>query len=240
VQIQTNDEIEGVPLLKIRALFRQAGLDGVVSADFVRRQLNFSRLKTDRLITALRRMGFLEPIQARRRVNTATDEWQLSKNGVRLRGATAAKPLRRETANRLLSDLLERITALNRDPHFLGRVQKAVVFGSYLGETERIGDLDVAVELVRREPDFDKHTAANSRRVAEEFARGRRFSNIVDQAFWWQREAMLFLRRRSRGLSLHDYAAIREIVHASPHRVVFQESVSRTSKRQAHPPTKTD
>lgn len=116
MQIQTTDEIEGVPLLKIRALFRQAGLDGVVSADFVRRQLNLSRLKTDRLITALRRMGFLEPIQARRRVNTATDEWQLSKNGVRLRGATAAKPLRRETANRLLSELLERITALMSGP----------------------------------------------------------------------------------------------------------------------------
>jgi hypothetical protein len=34
---------------------------------------------------------------------------------------------------------------------------------------------------------------------------------------------MLFLRDRRRGLSLQDYAPIREIVDASPHRVVFQK-----------------
>jgi hypothetical protein len=38
---------------------------------------------------------------------------------------------------------------------------------------------------------------------------------------------MLFLRDRRRGLSLQDYAAIRKIVDASPHRVVFQESAHR-------------
>ena len=99
-------------------------------------------------------------------------------------GATAAKTLRRETAERLLSELLDRIIALNSDPRFLARVQKAVVFGSYIGEPDRIGDLDIAVQLVRREPDFEKHTQANNRRVAEEFARGRHFSDILDQAFW--------------------------------------------------------
>jgi hypothetical protein len=39
--------------------------------------------------------------------------------------------------------------------------------------------------------------------------------------------AMLFLRDRSRGLSLQDYAAIRKIVDATPHRVLFQESAHR-------------
>ena len=56
--------------------------------------------------------------------------------------------------------LLERITALNSDPRFLARVQKPSVFGSYVGDADRIGDLDVALQLVRREPDFDKHTEA--------------------------------------------------------------------------------
>jgi len=137
VQIQTTDEIEGVPLLKIRALFRQAGLDGVVSADLVRHQLNLTKSKTGRVIAALRRMGFLEPIRTGRGVKPAENEWQLSKNGIRLRGATAAKPLRRETAERLLSEFLERITALNSNPRFLARVQKAVVFGSHIGEMDR-------------------------------------------------------------------------------------------------------
>lgn len=66
MQIQTIDEIEGVPLQKIRALFRRAGWEGVVSANFVRRQLRLTKSKTDRVIAALRRKGLLEPIRARR------------------------------------------------------------------------------------------------------------------------------------------------------------------------------
>lgn len=102
-----------------------------------------------------------------------------------------------------------------------------------------MGDLDVAVELVPREPDFERQTEANYRRVTEESARGRRFASIFDQLTWWHQEAMLFLRRRSRGLSLHDYGAIREIVDASPHRVVFPESAPKAAEYQAHPPGST-
>jgi len=237
MQIHATDEVEGVPLLEIRALFRQAGLNGFLSARSIRRRLLLTKSKTDRLIAALRRMGLLEPIGDRREASSAEDEWQLSKEGVRLRGATAAKPLRRETADRLLSELLDRIKALNSDGRFLARVHKAVAFGSYIGNADRIGDLDVAIDLVRREPDFRKHAEANNRRVNEEFERGRRFDSILDQLFWWQREAMLFLRDRRRGLSLQDYAPIREIVDASPHRVVFQKSAHRATRNARGRPT---
>jgi hypothetical protein len=138
--------------------------------------------------------------------------------------------------------LLERIGKLNGDDHFLGRVRKAVVFGSYVGNADYIGDIDVAIEIVRREPDFEKHTQADNRRVAEEFAAGRRFSNILEQAFWWQKEAFLFLRNRKRGLSLQDYGAIKDIVAASPHRVVFEESARQPRRRgpsEAQRPEKT-
>jgi hypothetical protein len=222
MQIHASDEVEGVSLLKIRALFRQAGLDGILSTSFICRQLQLTKSKTDRLIAALQEMGLLAPIRNRQGAGAAEEECELTKDGIRLRAATAAKPLRRETADRLLSELLERIATLNRDERFLARVQKAVAFGSYIGDADRIGDLDVAVELVRREPNSEKHTEVNNRRVAEEFAKGRHFANILEQVFWWQREATLFLRNRKRGLSLHEYGAIREIVDASPHKTVFQ------------------
>jgi hypothetical protein len=57
--------------------------------------------------------------------------------------------------------------------------------------------------------------------VREEQASGRRFSNLVDQLFWWQREAMLFLRNRKRGLSLQPYGDIRKVVDTSAHRLIF-------------------
>jgi hypothetical protein len=90
-----------------------------------------------------------------------------------------------------------------------------------LQSTERLGDVDVAIELVPRCGDLHRLTAANEQRVKEEQASGRRFSNLVDQLFWWQQEAMLFLRNRKRGLSLQPYGAIRKVVDTSAHRLIF-------------------
>jgi hypothetical protein len=129
-------------------------------------------------------------------------QWSLTDEGIRLRCATAAKPLHRATTECLLVKLLERIELLNADDRFLARVSRAIVFGSYLQSNERFGDVDVAIELVPRCGDFHRLRAANDERVREEQASGRRFSNLVEQLFWWQQEAMLFLRNRKRGLSL--------------------------------------
>jgi len=223
VQIRRNDEVKGISLLTIRALFRKAGLDGILSRSFVGQELKLTKVKTDRLMGALQEMGFLTAAARRHRPNVGEREWQLTEEGIRLRGAVAAKPIRRETADHLLSELVERIATLNRNGHFLATVRRAVVFGSYLGHADRIGDVDVAIEIVRREPNFDQHVEMNMRRVAEKSERGRHFANMVEEAYWWQREAMLFLRNRRRGLSLQDYAAIRKIVDSSPHRVLFED-----------------
>jgi len=154
--------------------------------------------------------------------------WDLTTAGIRLRGSSAAKPLLRRTAEGLLDDLLQRIAALNEDSHFLARVEKAIVFGSYMSGADRLGDVDVAVHLVPRSPDPKKHREANDRRVADEEQKGRRFRTFLEQAFWWEQEAMLFLRNRRRGLSLQHYGAIREAVDASPHSLIFPkpESIS--------------
>ena len=53
-------------------------------------------------------------------------------------------------------------------PSFPARVEKAFVFGSYFSTTDRLGDVDVAIHLVPREPAPDKHRAANAQRVGEE------------------------------------------------------------------------
>lgn len=224
MRIDSRDALEGIPLLDIRAAFRECGLDGLLSADFVCERFRLTSPQTERLIATLKRLKFIKPVSTRKSGQVTTGSWVLTKQGIRLRAAAAAKPIRRATADRLLSDLLERITELNKDDHFLGRVRKVIVFGSYIGDADPIGDIDVAVEIVRRDPDFEKHALANNRRVTEEVAAGRRFSNIIEQAFWWQREAMFFLRNRKRALSLQDYSSISDIVSASPHRVVFEDS----------------
>jgi uncharacterized DUF497 family protein len=102
----------------------------------------------------------------------------------------------------------------------LARFERAIVFGSYLGSAERLGDLDVAIQWQRRETEY-VHLRANNKKVAEEIRKGRHFSNMVEELDWWRREGILFLRNRKRGLSLHDYASDQKVVDSVPHRVVL-------------------
>ena len=103
----------------------------------------------------------------------------------------------------------------------MARVERAIVFGSYLSDVDRLGDLDVAIEWQRREMDFDKHDEANRNRVIEEMGKGRHFANFIEQLDWWRWEATLFLRNRKRGLSIHDYASEKQVIESGPYRVVF-------------------
>jgi len=72
----------------------------------------------------------------------------------------------RTAAERLLDEFLQRIAALNEDSRFLARVERAIVFGSYLSGGDQLGDVDVAVHLVPRSADPKKHREVNDRRVA--------------------------------------------------------------------------
>ena len=213
MQIDSRATIEGVPMTQIRTLFCRAGLQGTLDIGFVRDTLHMSEPEAATFLRSLRKAGFL--------TRGKDGLWDLTKEGIRFRGATAAKPLLRRTAERLVEELLQRMVILNEDPRFLARVEKAIVFGSYLGDKDRLGDVDVAVHIVPRLTDPLKHREANDRRISEEEHLGRRFSSIIDRLFWWQHEAMLFLRNRRRGLSLHDYGSIRDIVEASPHALIF-------------------
>lgn len=223
MRIESSEQIEGIPLTRIRSLFRRAGLDSTLTLDFVREELDLTKQHAQRLVTALRKAGLINPAPPAAGFQSAGRQWQLTAEGVRFRCATAAKPLHRATAEDLIAELRERIELLNADDHFLARVRQAIVFGSYLQSTERLSDVDVAIELAPRCGDFEALMAANSERVQEEAANGRRFSNMLVQMFWWQEEAMLFLRNRKRGLSLQPYGDIRKVVDSSAHRVIFQE-----------------
>src|SRR5437667_8168602 len=100
MRIDAQAKLEGILLTEIRALFRRAGLDSVVSLGLIQDELKLSRLKADRLVLALVKAGFMKK---------GAGQWHLTETGIRLRAATATQPLYRKTANRLLNDLLKRI-----------------------------------------------------------------------------------------------------------------------------------
>ena len=125
------------------------------------------------LVRALRAAGLIE----------AADRgiWTMTQAGVTFSAATAAQQVTRSTAERTLSEFLERVTEVNQNPYFLAKVTRVVLFGSMLKpEVERLSDVDVAVELTRKEPGFERAPGQNRQRAEELANKGRRFRNVLE------------------------------------------------------------
>jgi len=94
--------------------------------------------------------------------------------------ATAASPLRRETAERLIAEIIERARSINNDEKWSYRIGRLVVFGSFLGGEERPNDVDIACELRPRWSDERQREEDQVRRKA----RGEGFRNMSEWAMW--------------------------------------------------------
>jgi predicted nucleotidyltransferase len=134
------------------------------------------------------------------------------------------------TAQKALQQFVGRVEKVNKDPYFLGKVTKVVLFGSILKpEIERLSDVDLAVELAPKEEDFDRARARNYQRVEELAAQGHRFRNFLDQEGCWYWEVSGFLKGQSRVIALADYAVektpARHRLHCDPHRLTYEKSV---------------
>lgn len=154
------------------------------------------------------------------------DRWTLTEKGAQLSRATAAKPITRATADRLLHATCERATVMRRSSsYFAYRPARLYVYGSYLTEKERLGDLDVGVEWEPRFADREQQTKYNLTRAKAHTDSGRRFDNFSDHLDYGFRESVLFLRNRARSLSLYHIEEPERrdtFLYSIPHRLVWQ------------------
>ena len=168
------------------------------------------------LVRALRAAGLIE--------SAGREIWTITQAGMTLSSATAAKPVTRATAERALSQFLERVTQVNQNPYFLAKVTRVVLFGSMLKpEVERLNDVDLAVELTRKEPGYEQALEQNQQRAEELASIGRRFRNFLEVEGNWYWEAFRFLKGRSRVIALADLNAEKAFVLAVPHRFLIGE-----------------
>jgi predicted nucleotidyltransferase len=166
------------------------------------------------LTKALQAEGLIE--------SCARDAWCVTQAGRTFSVATAARPVTRATAERALAQFLDRVGQVNRDPYFLGKVVRVVLFGSMLKpEVARLSDVDVAVELATKETDFDRARAQNYLRAEELAQKGKRFRDFIDLELCWYFETRHFLKGGSRVIAMADYKAEKALVLAVPHRVLL-------------------
>lgn len=203
----------GHPALVMRAFFRRqrGGLwtDEDVAAHF---DISLPNAKT--LRRRMVRDGFAALDDSGR-----PGYWNVSEKGLALASARASKPVTRATAERALAQLMERVVEVNTSDRYVYRVSKLVVFGSYLSNRPDLGDVDVAYELKPRfsGEEFERRCNASSRRALRA---GRQFKGFLDQLFWPNQEVVLFLKSRSRVLSLHSLEQDAQAVFSGPHKVL--------------------
>ena len=169
------------------------------------------------LVKALQAEGLIE--------SYARGIWCVTQLGRRFSVASAAKPVTRATAERALKEFLDRVGQVNRDPYFLGKVVRVVLFGSMLKpEVDRLSDVDVAVELATKETDFDRAREQNYARAEKLEEQGQRFQNFLDRELCWFFETRHFLKGGSRVIAMADYKTEKALVLAVPHRVLLDET----------------
>lgn len=164
-----------------------------VGSEFVSRSLRIASKDATELMQRLCDEGYVEPID----FDATQNAWQIGSKGRTLANATFAKPLTAKTAQGLVDTFVARCAVIDSDDGYFKFVREAWLFGSFARGEERPSDVDIFVELVDKEP----RTQESMRKHAK--ASGRRFATYLDQLGWPEHQALLYLKQRSSGLSLH-------------------------------------
>ena len=106
----------------------------------------------------------------------------------------------RAKADHLIAALVERAKAIDADPQYLYGISRLAVFGSYLTGKEKLGDIDIAVELGPKERHPPTHwKLAELQR--QESPRG----GMLEMLDWPESKVRKALRGGHTAFSLHFY-----------------------------------
>jgi len=225
MHIDPKSQIAEVPAMRVRDFLHRIR-ESYWSGECVASRLKLSDDRAGALVAELLRLGYIEMTDV-----TGELRYHVTLAGAAFSMASAARPLTRQTAERNLAEFLDWVRAVNASKPFAFRIRRVLVFGSYLTDQERINDVDVAIELVPRDDDPEKHQAANQSRIRAAYAAGRRFPNVLNERLWPAQEVYLFLRSRSRVISLHPiWDAVLEQTES---RVIYQGETDARHPRAA-------
>lgn len=198
MRIAPSETIVGQPALMMRKLFRE-GRGRIWHESLVEQVLGVDFKTAKRIIRDLASEGYIQKAEVSRE-----EVYENSIKGNSLAMASAAKPIKRERAEKKLEEFLQRVKIVNDSDYFLYKVQTVVVFGSYLTGKEFLNDIDVAIKLVPRLEDREEFGKLSDERINDAHMGGRIFSNITEMIAWPQTEVRRYLKARSRVISLHD------------------------------------
>lgn len=114
----------------------------------------------------------------------------------------ARQPLHCHTVQKKLNEFLNRVYYVNSENcEFLFWVEEVVLFGGMWTRQERVNNVDVSVRFKRK---LDELRLRRLPACETELVRrsGRWFRSLLDQLHWAEHEVRLYVKNRSRAISL--------------------------------------
>lgn len=218
MKINAKDTILDTPILTIRKFLKNTSRGEIWSESLACQLLKLDVDETRRLLDELSRLGYIEQASSR----NGQQRWQNTIQGNALALASAAKPTTRAKADQIFADFMQRVHTVNNDPYYLFKVTKVVLFGSYLQDTPTVNDIDLAIDMDCKEPDIKRRGELFKQRRKES---GRNFGSYIDYVGWPETEVWMFLKSRSRVLSLHPFTLEAAFLSTVENKVVFAENL---------------
>ena len=205
MRITGNQFIAGYPAIAVRNFLWNHECFWMTAED-AQTSLSLSPQDAIAFLNKLVDLGLIEESEKR----NGSMFFDLTNCGMRLAHASAAKPIHRKTANRLLNEFMERVHTVNATSEYLFQVNEVVLFGSMLSDVDRLGDVDVAIDLQPKVCHLSAEFNAWSmerRDVAK--TSGRSFHTNAGWALWPRNEVYKQLKAKSHSLSIHDMDELR-------------------------------
>lgn len=200
MRITKEEVVAGHPALRVRGFLRRFD-SGFFMHSAVETFMQLKPRQATKFINDMVALELIEPTEPFEKEAA----FQVVTRGLALANAKAAKPIYRGTGERVLSEFIDRVNAVNASKEYAFGIRSAVLFGSMLSCVDRLGDVDVAIDLRPRISDTTqfRQLCDHRRHLARE--QGRTFTTATSWALWPRNEVLLQLKARSRSLSLHGF-----------------------------------
>jgi len=209
LNLGTVPPIAGESAIRIRDILRRS--NGAFREDWLSRKFRYSECWAHEIAKAMESAGYVRRQWAGKQRNTGlSPSYSATDLGLELIRASAAKRIKRETATAALAEFMKRVQLVNSNHNYLYSVRRVAVFGSFLQRGDRLGDVDVAVDL-RSRVEFDhEHKWVE---LFQKHARdsGRSFSRFEEEIFWPRQEVLLALKSRKRSISIQSWRSFLEM-----------------------------
>jgi hypothetical protein len=211
MHISSKDLFAGVPIVRVRDAAKRL-TEGFDATDFT--AAGFTPTESEAILAEMAARSYTEHCPEGRLI--------LSPIGEEFARSSAASRVSRSVAEKALAGLLSRVAEVNLGAEYIYGVSHAVVFGSFLGTGDLLGDLDVSVRKRAKMEHTPELLMAHRRATAG----GRTFGDIIAQHSWPDSQVNLKLKNRMRVISLQPWWVFDDLVqkHNINYQVMFGDA----------------